>query len=163
MPARITLVTQVDNMPLVQAWVNSIKKVSLYVGITEETDPRDMPSRIGNIALAAIMENGAPSMNVPPRPFMKPGMDLVKGDARVMMKEAAEALYRKDKSSARNMLEELGRNSVASMRGVIESSPPPPLDPGSVKRRKRKGVMDTSTLDESGQLKESITFEVRGL
>jgi hypothetical protein len=102
-------------------------------------------------------------MNVPPRPFMKPGIDLVKSDARVMMKRAAEALYRKDKTSAKNILEELGRVSVVSIQGVIESSPPPPLDPGSVKRRKQRGTMSTNTLDETGQLKESITSEVRGL
>jgi hypothetical protein len=161
--ARISVVTQVDNMPLVQAWVNSIKKVSLYVGITEQTDDREYPARIGNIALAGILENGAPSMNVPPRPFMKPGLAAVKNEAREMMKKAATNLYEGKNDLALAVLEELGRKSVQSIQGMIGSNVPPRLDPGSVKRRKRRGIESTDTLVETQQLKESITYEIRGL
>jgi hypothetical protein len=161
MAGRITLVTQVDNMPTVQAWVKSIKKVKLYVGIIDDADSRS-GSRIGNIALAAILENGAPSMNVPPRPFMKPGMDPMKSQARDAMKQAADMLYKKNNEEAREILGTLGRRSVMSIREVMESGVPPPLDQKSAERKFRKGYPD-ETLIKTGQLRDSISFKITGV
>jgi hypothetical protein len=159
---RITVSTPIDNMKLVTSWVNSIRKVKIFVGVTEEHDDRE-DGRIGNVALANILENGAPGSNIPPRPFMRPGMAAVKDDGRESLKRAADALYTGNQSKAKSALNGYGKKAVASIRRVMESNVPPPLKKDTLRKRRSHGKRSKKTLMDTGQLWKSISYKIEGV
>jgi hypothetical protein len=65
-----------DNLSKVSKSIDALGRSRVMVGV-----PADKASRSGdtinNAALAYIQENGAPEVNIPPRPFMKPGIATV--------------------------------------------------------------------------------------
>lgn len=161
MEARATVTMMDNNLPLVQAWVKSLSKVNVFIGVTDDHDERD-EGGIGNVALANILENGAPASNIPPRPFMKPAIQEMKPELREHLKRAAQAMY-KDKDKARGTFNYIGRRGVAAIRRKMESNIPPPLRPDTIRRRRKEGVRRTNTLIFTRQLWKAISYRVRGI
>jgi len=159
---RATLTIMEDNMPLVQTWVNSLRKVNVFIGVTDENDARE-ESHIGNIALANIMENGAPSENIPPRPFMKPAIASIKNEIRGRLQIAATYLYQKKNDRARQVLNGIGIKGVAAMRRMMESNIPPELELNTLKKRKKRGIARASTLIKTKQLWRALSYKVKGV
>ena len=163
MPARITVSTMEDNMPLVQTWTNSVKKIKIFVGVINEDRETDRENPLQNTALANILENGAPSENIPPRPFMKPGLTAVRKEVLYFLKRGANALYDGKRAAALASLRGAGVKSVASIRRVMESNVPPPLAESTRKKRMRRGMRRMNTLIDTKQLWKSIGYRIQGL
>jgi hypothetical protein len=156
--ARAQFITMEDNMPLVMSWVKSSKNMKMFVGVTDENDARS-DSHIGNVALANILENGAPSANVPARPFMSPAMRGMKDQIRDSLKRAAAFALNGHKDRARVELENLGKEAVGAIRSKMESGVPP----GHAKSTIKKNKGDHTTLMDTKQLWNAISYKIVGV
>lgn len=157
-------------------------KTEVLVGI-----PRDKAARsdgpISNADIAYIQEHGAPSRNIPPRPFMERGIQRALDTVRTIMADGAGALI--EGVSLRPYAEKVGLICQASIRGVFTDNDWKPLSPRTILARaqrtvrKRKGYADKSErqqrtmlakeldrragdrpLIDTGALRQSITYVV---
>jgi hypothetical protein len=102
--------------------------------------------------VAAIQEFGAPSRNIPPRPFMR---RLVKEKSSEWPKAVA-MLLKANGYDAKKTLELAGQAISGQLRQVIKDVVSPPLKPATVKRKGfSKPLIDTS------HLINSIDYEVK--
>lgn len=101
---------------------------------------------------AAVNEYGREDGSIPARPFMRPAFQSrrVKG----AMKSVQE--YLRDKTSLNQMLNGIGRASVAAIVANINAHPPPPNAPSTIARKGSSG-----TLVDTGRMKQSITYSIR--
>ena len=157
-------------------------KTEVLVGI-----PRDKAARsdgpISNADIAYIQEHGAPSRNIPPRPFMEPGINRSLDKVRQIMAAGAAAVVNGD--SLRPYAEKVGITCQHNIRGVFTDNNWKPLSPRTILARarrtvqKRKGYEDKSEhqqqtmlakelarraddrpLIDTGALRQSITYVV---
>lgn len=124
------------------------------------SDP-DEPSEMNNASLAYIHENGAPASNIPARPFMRPGVEDVKDKIANEFKLAARSAVLGNEGEVDKRMNRVGIIAQSSMRTRINEGPPPPLKPGTIAARKRRGRTGTKPLIDTGQLRNSINYVIR--
>lgn len=96
--------------------VEDAAKADVLVGVPESTSQRK-DGKISNAALAAIHEAGAPSRNIPSRPFMAPGIERVKDQLFSLFTAAAESIIAG--GDAMPYLERIGKNARDSIRAYF--------------------------------------------
>ena len=55
--------------------ISLMGKSRILIGIPESEDSRKDGAPIGNAAIAYINDNGSPKLNIPARPFLRPGVE----------------------------------------------------------------------------------------
>lgn len=141
-------VTQ-DNLAQLQADLEALADLDILVGWPDETtDDRDGTGEgekapITNAALAYIHDNGAPEVNIPARPFMKPAID---GDeARItaqLMRVARMVVAPAKKMQRADILTQAHAVGLAAERAIkakINEGVPPPLSEYTLRQRAAKG------------------------
>ncbi len=116
---------------------------------------------MNNATLAYIHENGAPAANIPARPFMRPGVEDVKDKVATEFKKAAASAVQGNEAEIDKRMNRAGLIVQSSMRARINEGPPPPLKPGTIAARKRRGRTGTKPLIDTGQLRNSINYVIR--
>ena len=183
------LTTVLDESAKMFAAVEALAKTRVMVGVpAEKTDRRgEGESRLTNAALAYIHENGAPEVAIPPRPFLRPGIERAKNDIEGGLKNAGQLALKGDAAKVEKQLMAVGILAASSVRSVIAEGIPPPLKPstieGRIRRRKSKtwrarrraevaanaaylgeenaGAGIFTPLIDTGQLLKSITYVLR--
>lgn len=126
-----------------------------------------------NSDLGFIHERGSPSANIPPRPFLQPGIEDAKGDVVDGLKSAMRAALANDMSEAVDQLERTGMKAVASVKKKMQEGPFEPLKPGSIRQRNRSRMtqgkreneqqgVNVKPLINTGSLRDAIDFYVEG-
>jgi len=152
-------VTQ-DNLKAVLANVRSFGSKHVLIGIPSDENKRD-DGPIGNAQLGYIHENGSPANNIPPRPFLKPGVAAAKDKCLGVLKNAAKAGF-KDPAAIDKGLNASGLIGQASVKNTLRAGEGfAPLKPATIAARKRKGAKGKKPLIRTGQLLNSITYVVR--
>lgn len=75
-----------------------------------------------NAELAYIHENGSPARRIPPRPFMKPGINEIKGLIPVVLSNGLRRELDGYKGAAQAALDGVGQEAVTSIRNYIDDS-----------------------------------------
>lgn len=153
--------------------MQSLIKKNVYVGIPADAKKRDdvqakdgmHPSKVTNAQLGYIHENGSAANNIPPRPFLKPGVaqaapDIVRilGNAAITTDTSAQ-----DVDVALNTVGTKVRDTVK--RRIQQSTDIEGLSETTKKIRatrkvnRRTGVM--KPLIDTGQMLNSITYVVK--
>ena len=157
-------------------------KTEVLVGIPRSTAAR-AGETITNADIAYIQEHGSPSHNIPPRPFMEPGIQRALDNVRLIMGDGAGAVA--EGVSLRPYAEKVGMICQSSIRAVFTDNDWKPLSPRTIMARarrtvkKRKGYEDKSErqqqtmlakelerragdrpLIDTGALRQSITYIV---
>lgn len=138
------LTTVADNFKKLFDGVNVLATTRVMVGVpAEKTDRRDEGNnKLTNAALAYIQETGSPETNLPPRPFLQPGIERAKSDIEGGLKNAGQLALAGNIAGVEKQLEAVGLLAVSSVRSVIVEGIPPPLKPstveGRIRRRKSK-------------------------
>lgn len=141
----------------------------LLVGIPQDKDPRP-GEPIGNAGLGFIHEFGSPAVNIPPRPFLIPGVESAMPQITRELRAAAVAAL--DGKSADQGLGRAGIIAVRTVQARIAAGIPPPLapatvarrrirTPGSSYRRRATTPADVIPLIDTGQMLRSITWVIR--
>lgn len=140
--------------------IQEMAKKQVMVGILSEKSPRK-GEPITNAAIGFIHENGSAAQNIPPRPFLVPGVnaasnkiaDVLKGFAAKAV--TGQATIDQGLIAAGLLAQSSVKNRIRSGEGFA------PLKPATLAARKRKGAQGEKALIRTGQLLNSISFVVR--
>lgn len=143
------LKVSVDRVAAIRDSLLELGKLEVLVGFPAEGDPRkpepgDPPTGITNAALGYIHDNGAPEQNIPARPFMRPGMERVKGWVTNRLTATAKACLKQPGSvSVNDQLEVIGLKVATSIKSVIAEGVEPPLADATLRGRMARGAQSS--------------------
>lgn len=176
-----------DNVAKVFKDIQALVGKQVLVGIPDSGQNNRDEGPVNNATIGYVMEFGSPLHNVPPRPFLIPGVEAARAPALRQLRQAADAALKGDTSA---MLQGLNRAGIVASNEVkhkINSNIPPPLKPGTIRNRHRgrgtaireseqvylklvskgvepgaaQGEVGIVALVNTGQLRNSITYVVR--
>jgi hypothetical protein len=131
---KIGLTIIADNSADILGALDYLRNTQVMVGIPGEGAGRqDGPA--SNAVIGYVLENGEPSHNLPPRPFLVPGVDRLKDQITASLGKAGEAALAGDKGGVRSILTRLGLRAVNSVREVINEQNFAPLAPSTLAAR----------------------------
>jgi len=178
-PQQVT--TVIDNSAKVIAAIKRLADSAVLVGIPVDKAPRDTKG-INNATLAYIHTNGDPAHNIPARPFLEPGIKVVRGQIVGQLKQAGSYALKGDEDSMVAQLNAVGMVASQSAKNMITQGLSPPLKAATIAARLRRtgrgqtmmraikksgtsiaawGAVNMKPLYDSGQILRAITYVVR--
>lgn len=156
----IKLTVPVDNTRQLKKALEALAKKELLVGYPEGGTPRKQKG-LGNPDLAYLNEHGSPAQNIPPRPFLEPGLESVKDELAQHLTSAALAALDGNPEGMNRGFEATGLKAVSGIRNYITTGVPPALSPVTLILRRRRGIRGTKPLIASGQMLGALTYVVK--
>lgn len=151
----------VDKLP---EFLENIKKMSekcVMVGIPHDKNARTDTEET-NAQVAMIQEFGSPAKNIPPRPFLVPGVKSAQKEVAEILKDGAKSvLHGADIETALNKAGLIGQNHVKSQIVNGEFKPLAASTLAARRNRRKSGQAGTKPLIDTGQLLASITYVIR--
>lgn len=96
--------------------------------------------------VATIQEFGAPEVNIPPRPFMRPTVAAQKDEWSSIIAKSIPAVVA-GKRTAEDVLELVGIKASADIQETISKVTSPPLKPATIQRKgSAKPLIDTGLM-----------------
>lgn len=155
--------------------------LQILVGVPSDNKDREEDDESGmtNAALAYVHDNGAPEQNIPPRPFMRPGIESVQPEIRRRLLKMAKDAVTKPGDSMAQQATAIGLRAKLAIQNKINEGIPPPLAESTLRRRAakgRNGAQDelqrrregeapgtdlAKPLVDSGQMRNSINYVIR--
>jgi hypothetical protein len=145
-------------------FLENVKRMSekcVMVGIPHDKNTRTDTGET-NAQIALIQEFGSPVKNIPPRPFLVPGVKSAQKEVVEILKDGAtSALHGVSIDTALNKAGLIGQNHVKSQ--IVNGTFKPLSQTTLAERRSRRksGQAGTKPLIDTGQLLASITYVVR--
>lgn len=151
------------------ASLKELKKTSIYVGIPRGSDG-DARSDGGppNSDLGWIHEKGSPAAGIPPRPFLEPGVESVKGKLADRMGQAITAALKGNEAAMDAYLETAAIEAESAVKGYMHEGKFAPLSPNTIRYRNRsrgtkdkrpgeaEGTASVQPLINTGALRDAI-------
>lgn len=145
-----------DRVPDLLKAVRDLTKQEVLIGIPAENAGRDDDLPINNAELGYIHEFGAPAANIPPRPFLVPGVSGAQGKFEPHLKAAANAALSGDGGKVSQGLQRAGIVAASAVKSKIDEGPFAPLSDTTIQRKgSDKPLIDT------GQMRNAVTSVVR--
>ncbi len=143
--------------------VESFKHDKVLVGIPQDENARSEEGPIGNAAILFINNFGSPANNIPPRPVMEIGIHGAQEKIAEEFKKCAKASITKGLPALDIYYERVGTIASNSIKRAITSQIgiAPPSE-GTLKARARNGNSSQKSLLVTGQLRNAITYVVKG-
>lgn len=140
--------------------IRSVPQKKLLVGIPAEENARG--EEIGNASLGFIHEYGSPARNIPPRPFLVPGVRDAEPQAVAMLAMPTADALTQGYGALEKGLDRAGLVCQAAVKKrIVAQEGFAPLSPRTIAARQRKGYKGTKALIRTGQLLNSITYVIR--
>lgn len=155
------ITTVVDNTKMLKAAMATLARRMVVVGYPEDKTVSRSGGGITNASLAYIQDRGSPANNIPPRPFLQPGVDAVTLPIQKRLAQGATAALDGDEGGVDKSLNAAGLTAQAGVRAYITNGAFTPLKPGTIKGRRRKGFMGTKPLIVTGQLRNAVNYSLR--
>ena len=142
--------------------IKSLKKYETLVGVPAEKSNRQ-DDGINNATILAINEFGSPANNIPSRPVLTIGLRLASDAVTNEMKNAILVGLKKGGDAVLPFYERAGLIASQSVKNVINNQ----IDiegpaASTLEGRARRGFKGNKALIVSGQLRNSITWVVKG-
>lgn len=155
----------VNKVPEVLAALRFLSTNRVMVGIpstkNEREDDDGNPTEIGNAAIGFIQENGDPEMNLPARPWLKPGVAAVNDKTTALLKVAGNAVLSGDRKKAEAQYNAVGLSAqIAVQRYLRNSSNFAPLSERTLEARRKRGRTGTKPLIDSAQLLQHVSYVI---
>lgn len=141
--------------------IHQLVKQDVLVGIPQNADERPDGSPITNAEIGYLMENGSPANNIPARPHLVPGVERAEKQIGIQLKKGASAAMDGNQAGVMDALNAAGLVAQNSVRAEITSVLPPPLKPGTLAARKRRGRTGTVPLIDIGRYRNAQTYVIR--
>lgn len=157
-----TLVTE-DFTDSFNKIVKSFKKDAVLVGIPQEKTQRTNDQLINNATLLAINNFGSPSNNIPPRPVMAIGLKNAQEEIATQFKLAVQKSFEQGLQALNTYYNRAGIIASNAIKKVINSQED--IDPPSeatLKARESRGFKGNKALIVTGQMRNAITYVVKG-
>ena len=170
-----------DQVPALLKAIQSLTNKRVMVGIPAEGAERP-DSDVTNALIGYVLETGAPDRNLPPRPFLVPGVKNCTDAAMARMKRAGVSALMGDMSAVDNQLNAVGLMAVGSVKEKMDTGPFVPLANATLEARVRRndgaqvgaaeeldsrragnppGTNLAQPLIDTGNLQNSITYVIR--
>lgn len=150
----------IDNFRSVAVAIRFLAETRVMAGVpSTKTARSDGP--INNAQLMYIHENGAPEVNIPPRPVVLPAIASIKLDLRNDFEKAGQYAMDGKLSAVERLYNAIGLRAQNAMQARIVAGPFIPLKPATIAARKRDGFRGEKPLIRSGKLKASLTYVIR--
>lgn len=170
MPQNRVKVTK-DRTADIQKALADLVSTRILVGIPEEKNARD-DGPATNSLIGYVHEKGSPARNIPPRPWLVPGVENAGEQIVGGLTNAGLAAIDGNAARVEQIMNAVGMAARNSVVERISSNIPPPLSPktiaarrrrskGSSYRRKATVAADTTTLVDKGELRGAITYVIR--
>jgi hypothetical protein len=148
--------------------VKRFRNDEVLVGIPEETSPRSDKDEkeeqpVNNATLLAINEFGSPVNNIPPRPVMAIGILNAKKEIAEEFKKAAIKALTQGLKAVDTYYQRAGIIASNSVKKAINDQEgiSAPAE-STLRARRAKGFKGEKALIVTGQMRNSITYVVRG-
>jgi hypothetical protein len=160
----------IDRVAIVEKAIAELAQTRVMVGIPmdSEKNTRDDGAELTNAEIGYINEIGAPEANLPPRPFLVPGVAGIKDEVISRLKAVGRDALAGKASAVTKGLMALGLVGQNAVREKITAGPFVPLSPRTIAARRRKHIgrqaitaADVTPLVSTGQLRNAITFAIR--
>lgn len=186
-----SLKVRLDNFKAFVNGINALTQRDVLVGVPDSGATRqdETPEPMNNATLAYIHDNGSPAANIPARAFMRPGIKAAQEKIESRLKNAATAALDNKVSKIDDQLSAAGLIASTSIKKQINDGDFAPLSPSTIAGRARsrgtktrrkaeldylemvrdgappelaQGVAGIHPLVNTGQLRNSITYVLRG-
>lgn len=154
-----------SNTPQFRKALEALLKREVLVGIPSANAARDPEpgekTAATNVLLGYVHEYGSPAKNIPPRPFLHPGISDAREEIQKHMKSAGQFALQ---GKTEKVDQELDKVGLAAREGVvlkITNGQFQELKPATLAARRRKGRTRTKPLIDTGQMRQAITYIVR--
>jgi hypothetical protein len=156
-----------DDVPALLKAISDLTGHQVLIGI-----PGDAPDRtqtgvgIANATLGFIHEYGAPSANIPARPFLVPGVAESLPRVIELLRQGARRAIAvpPDPTAGMRTLHSAGITASNAVKRYILRGLSPPLAPATIYKRQHRKVarrMGTKPLVDTGQLYRSVQYVIR--
>jgi hypothetical protein len=156
-------------MPLLVKAVLAMSRDRVAVGIPADSPPRSEPGAPPNAVVGYVMENGAPELNIPARPFLAPGIrDAQSAVVETLRQAGVQAL--KDVASLRGTaqgggaveqgLHRAGVIAKEAVKARVEGGGFAPLAERTLAARRARGVSSAKPLLDTEQMYDAIDYRV---
>lgn len=145
--------------------VKRFRHDEVLVGIPEVNSQRQGDEPINNATLFAIANFGSPVNNIPPWPIMRIGIQNSKAAIAEQFKKAAINALKQGFSAVDTYYERAGIIASNSIKQVIndqEDVPPDKPSDATLEARKIVGFKGTKYWLVTGQMRNAITYVVKG-
>lgn len=143
--------------------IKKFKKNVVLVGIPADETERKDEDGINNATLLAINNFGSPANNIPARPVMEIGIRKAQEQIAQEFAKAAKEVLTKGSAAADLYYNRAGMIASNSVKKVINSQEGiRPPSQATLDQRKSEGFMGTKALIRTGQMRNAITYVVRG-
>lgn len=133
-----------DRVPAFHEALRVLTTTDVMVGVPGDTTRKGREAgEPTNAALAFIHDRGEPSMNIPARPFMVPGIAQARPAITAQLRAAGVAALDGNSTAVTARLHAAGLAAVAGIRAVIRAGIPPPLALSTVMGRIRRRKSQT--------------------
>lgn len=137
------------------------REPKVAVGILAKDGSRNNSSTITNVEIGTIHEFGAPEAGIRERSFLRAGIDENQSELNTMTDKLLGQIV-DGKESVSRALGLIGQKAVAVIKNRIADGIAPDLKQKTIDNRKRQfGKSSSKPLVATGQLVNSITYEVR--
>lgn len=140
-----------DRVPDLLKAIKELTSKEVLVGIPAENAGRQ-DSPINNAEIAYVQEFGSAEQNIPPRPFLLPGIKRKRDKIESILRRGAVKAIAGDVSAAGAALTEVGLIADASVKAVMHSNVGPPLSPKTIynrrhRKKKQKNTRENTLVD----------------
>lgn len=147
--------------------VTSLVKQRVLVGIPGDTPARPaepgQSNPINNAVLGYILETGSPAQNIPPRPFLVPGVKSVRPQMTAILARAAEKAFTGDAGAAEAGLRAVGFIAEEAVKQTMLTGDFAPLSDRTIQARARRRWSDTRWLKENKASRDARQYlKLRG-
>lgn len=147
-----------DNLKTFMSKLKEMESKNILVGIPADAAPREEKTEITNAEIGYVNEFGSPAKNIPPRPFLMPGVKDAGDQVSSVLGKCAvnkDADINSQLDKAGLLAQSAVRRRITlsiGMRGISEETR---------KRREAKGrTGEMKPLIDTGQLINSITYVI---
>lgn len=147
----------------VEEVIKTFQRDQVLVGIPEVKTTRKEDTPINNATILAINEFGSPANNIPARPVMAIGIRNAQAPIAEEFKKAAQDALKRGLPALSQYYNRIGliaSNSVKKAINLQEGIEPPSA--ATLAARKSQGFKGTKALIVTGQMRNSITYVVKG-
>lgn len=115
-----------------------LAKAQILVGIAKGSKgDRRNDGAPPNSDLGYIHEHGSPAANIPPRPFLVPGVKGARDQIVKGLRAAMKAALKGDEKACDGLMERTGMQTVSAVKSYMQTADFAPLKPATILNRNR--------------------------
>ncbi|MBS1003171.1 MULTISPECIES: hypothetical protein [Acetobacter] len=127
-----------DKARAVLKTIRDLTNQRVLVGIPEDENERP-EGDAGNALIGYVLETGAPERNLPPRPFLVPGVEKVVDKSLERLRTAGKQAMEGVAGAVNIQLNAIGLEASASVKDKMDTGPFEPLADATLRNRISRG------------------------